>query len=87
MKIVEVDYIPETVQHTTIERNKIVNVIEEFLYRSDARFVRVDYEDGDYHYATVCRSAFASAIERRGYPVRVFLRNGKVYLAKAGYLK
>ena len=86
MKIVEVDYIPETIQPVTCERKKVISVIEDFLYKSDAKFVRVDYTYAEYKYPTACRASFAAAIERRGYPVRVLIRNGEVYLAREIYL-
>lgn len=86
MKLTKVDKIPElSISWNKESPRHPTKVLEDFLANPDITFARVDYDPDEYIYPHSCRSSFAMAAERSGLPVKVYIRQGVVYLAKEWY--
>lgn len=76
MKLIPVEAVPKR-----RGRHHLQDLIEEFI-RSDERVVKIDFSDHDYKSEKVCRSCLGVAAKKSGYPIKVSLREGVVYLSK-----
>ena len=70
MKLIPVEAVPKR-----RGRHHLQDLIEEFA-RSDA------FSEHDYKSEKVCRSCLGVAAKHSGYPIKVSLREGVVYLSK-----
>ncbi len=76
MKLIPVEAVPKR-----RGRHHLQDLIEEFA-RSDAQVVKIDFSEHDYKSEKVCRSCLGVAAKHSGYPIKVSLREGVVYLSK-----
>ena len=76
MKLIPVEAVPKR-----RGRHHLQDLIEEFV-RSDAQVVKIDFSEHDYKSEKVCRSCLGVAAKHSGYPIKVSLREGVVYLSK-----
>ena len=76
MKLTPVESIPNRK-----DRHDLQSIIEEFA-NGDVKFAKIEFNDHDYKSAVSCRSAFGKAVSVAGHPMKVFLRNGEVFLSK-----
>lgn len=76
MKLIPVDTMPKAGGY-----HKLQELIEEFV-NSDAKIVKVDFNEDDYKSPTVCRSCLAAAIKRSKRSVKVWKRGNEVFLSK-----
>ena len=76
MKLIPVEAVPKR-----RGRHHLQDLIEEFV-KSDDKVVKIDFSDHDYKSAKVCLSCLGVAAKQSGYPIRVSLREGIVYLSK-----
>ncbi len=77
MTFVQVDEIPKR----KASRHNLQDFIKEFE-NSDAKFVRIDLSECDYKSYMVCASCMRIAVKRSKRPIKVFVRDGNVYLGK-----
>ncbi len=76
MKLIPVEAVPKRQG-----RHHLQDLIEEFM-KSDAKVVKIDLSKHDYKSTKVCRSCLGVAAKLSGYPIKVSLREGNVYLSK-----
>ena len=76
MKLIPVEAVPKR-----RGRHHLQDLIEEFV-KGDAEVVQIDFSDHDYKSAQVCRSCLGVATKKSGHPIKVWLREGVVYLSK-----
>lgn len=76
MKLIPVEAVPKR-----RSRHHLQDLIAEFV-KSDDKVVKIDFSDHDYKSAKVCRSCLGVAAKQSGYPIKVSLREGIVYLSK-----
>lgn len=76
MKLIPVEFVPKR-----RGRHHLQDLIEEFMRGSD-KIVKIDFFERDYKSAKVCRSCLGVAAKHSGYPIKVLLREGVVYLSK-----
>ncbi len=77
MKLTPVDSIPKR----RASRHNLQDFIEEFV-NSNAEFVRIDLSEHDYKSYIVCANCMRVAVKRSKRPIKVFIRDGNVYLSK-----
>lgn len=78
MRLIPVNNLP-TKRRT---RHRVQDLIDEFM-RSDAKIVKLDFNDADYKTPTICSNCMRTAIKRSGhYSIKVALRDKEVYLYK-----
>lgn len=78
MEFVEVKDIPKTGR---ANRGIVEERLEAFV-KMGVKYAKIVYSIDDYTCPTSCRSAFASACRRYGFPVDAKLINGEVYLIR-----
>ncbi|NCE64149.1 hypothetical protein D1159_05990 [Pseudoflavonifractor sp. 524-17] len=76
MKLIPVEAVPKR-----RGKHRLQDLMEEFM-RGDADVVKIDFSERDYKSAKVCRSCLGVAAKHSGYPIKVWLREGVVYLSK-----
>ena len=76
MKFIPVEAVPKR-----RFKHHLQDLIEEFV-KGDAEVVKIDLHEHEYKSAKVCRSCLGIAAKKSGYPVKVFYRDGVVYLSK-----
>ncbi len=76
MKLIPVETVPRR-----WGRHHLQDLIAEFV-KSDAKVVRVDFNEHDYKSAISCQSCLRVAAKRSGYPVKVMRREKNVFLSK-----
>lgn len=76
MKLILVDAIPKMSGY-----HKLQELIEEFV-NSNAKIVKVDFDEEDYKSPAVCRSCLAAAIKRSKRSIKVWRRGNEIFLSK-----
>lgn len=79
MKLVAVKEVPEYKNHGCWGRLQMM--INEFV-NSDDQVAEICYKEGEYKSVKSCQCAWLLAIKRSGHPLKVTIRNNKVYLVK-----
>lgn len=62
-------------------RHHLQDLIKEFV-ESDAKIVKIDFNDHDYKSSKVCRSCLGVAAKKSGHPIKVSIRGEEVFLSK-----
>ena len=78
MNFVPVDFLPER-RYTTYK--KVGTYLQEFM-KMNVKTVRVDYSSDEYTSAQCATTPFRYAINADGYPIKVQIINGDVYLIR-----
>ncbi len=76
MKLIPVNEIPER-----RGQHRLQDLIKEFA-ESDAKIVKIDFNNHDYKSSKVCRSCLSIAAKRSGHPIKVSIRGEEVFLSK-----
>ena len=63
-------------------KNKRVQHLVKSFYETDNRFAVIEYDEREYSTINCCAGSFRNAIHVLGYPIKVCIRVGKVYLEK-----
>ena len=79
MRFVEVDRIPE--KRERFPYKNLRSVLDEFM-NMNIKLAMVDSIENDYKNANVAYSVLRNAVERYGYPIKVYLHDGSVYLKR-----
>lgn len=75
-----VDYIPEKPSTLNLKHN-LYEMLEDFVTRG-IKYAKVQYDDSEYVSRDYARTAIHTCIKKNGFPIRVCMRNGSLYLER-----
>lgn len=76
MKLMPVESVPKR-----RAKHRLQDLIEEFV-NSDAKVVKIIFDEDDYKTPKVCRACLGVAVKKSGYSIKVSIRGNEVYLSK-----